>query len=606
MNLFREYKTLILACIIGLIGYTSTAQIFYNNGATVSVNPGAVLQANGGVENASSGQMTNNGSLYASTSGAPGNLTLSGTAITQGNGKYFVEQDFINNASFTQNNSEVIMKSTIANQLITGTQSTTFHKLTLPSAGTPGIPKVSLTLNASIDSMLNLNDRELATNVNTLFILSPDTSIVKNTITAGSEGFISSLAPGTLSRNSNVTSNYRFPVGSSITVRRYRPVDIKPNSVSPNTYTVRFVNHNADNDGFLRSINDGLECIIIDTFYHAINRSAGSSPADIKLYYIPLTDGNWSNIANWQTGNNQWNDLGNINSGVSGIFSTLVHASWPFANPGDPYALSVVFPAKPTITCPATVCHNNPTGSFSAISATQGATFNWVAPAGSSVVTGQGTNAVNVLWNSPGQYIYVQASTSFNGHTCLSKKKDSCTVVIAPPPIPSFTETVNTLNELEYGFHDLTVPAASAWNWNFGDGSNSNIQNPDHIYAGPGTYHVILTITQNGCIGSDTLTFVKVDYNEFLIVPNVFSPDGNNINDNFLVNSKSIKDLSVDIFNRWGKKMFSSDKVDFQWNGKDPEGKDVTDGTYFYVLKATSYIGKAYNLKGYISLFREL
>lgn len=601
---YLPLKTTLFASAFFGICQLAGAQVLYNNGATVYMDYGAIVQANGGAENSNAGQLTNHGDFYITSNGAPGNLTLSNAAVTQGNGRYFVEQDFINNASFTQNNSEVLMNSTSANQQITGSQTTVFHKLSLPSAGTPGLPVCSLTLNASADSLVKLTDRELATGTNTFYVLSPDPTIVTNTTTPGSEGFVSSLAPGTLSRQTNTTSAYVFPVGSSVVQKRYRPVGITPNAAAANEYTVRFINHNPDLDAYLRSVNDGVQCVANDTFYHAILRPTGTTSADITLNYIASTDGSWTNMSQWRTTNNMWNDMSTTSSGTSGLFSTLVRPSWQFANPGDPYVMTILKPATPTISCPANVCSNNPLANFSASSTTTGVTYNWTAPGGSTIVTGQGTNAVNVNWNSPGQFIYVAATINVNGQSCSSLFRDSCTVTLTPAPNATFTQSANPLNELDLSFVDGTTPSATAWNWSFGDGSTSTVQNPEHMYSDPGTYTVYLAASNNGCTDIDSVQIV-VDYNETISIPNVFSPNGDGVNDELFITYKGIKDFNILIYNRWGQKIFSTDGPNFHWDGKDPSGQYVTDGTYFYIITAKSYANKDYDLRGAVYVFRK-
>ncbi|MFL5753176.1 MAG: gliding motility-associated C-terminal domain-containing protein [Bacteroidia bacterium] len=597
-------KTLLFLTALFLCNSGARAQVFYNNGATVFMDYGSIVQANGGAENSNSGQLTNHGDFHISSNGAPGNLTLSNSAVTQGNGKYFVELDFINNASFTQDNSEVIMNSTSANQQITGTQSTVFHKLSLPSAGTPGLPVCSLTLNASADSLVSLTDRELSTGVNTFFVLSPDPSIVTNTTIPNSEGFVSSLAPGTLSRQTNTTSSYVFPVGSSVVLKRYRPVDITPNAAAASEYTVRFVNHDPDLDSYLRTTNDGIPCVVNDTFYHAILRPNGATPADIKLYYIASTDGNWTNMSHWRTTNTMWNDMSTANSGTSGLFSTLVRPSWLFANPGDPYVMTVIKPGTPTITCPGNVCSNNPLTTFSANSSTTGVNYNWTAPGGSTILNGQGTGAVNVNWNSPGQFIYVNASLTVNGTTCTSLFSDSCSVALTAAPNTNLTASANPLNELDYSFVDGTTPSATSWNWIFGDGSTSTQQNPGHLYGSPGVYTVYLSSSVNGCTDIDSMQ-VTVDYNETIVIPNVFTPDGDGINDELFITYKGIKEFNLLIYNRWGQKMYTAEGPNFHWDGKDPSGQYVTDGTYFYIITAKSYADKDYDLRGSLYVFKK-
>lgn len=56
-------------------------------------------------------------------------------------------------------------------------------------------------------------------------------------------------------------------------------------------------------------------------------------------------------------------------------------------------------------------------------------------------------------------------------------------------------------------FTDLSTGATS-WEWDFGDGGTSSVQNPDYSYEMPGTYTVTLSI--NGGGGAKTKT--RVDY----------------------------------------------------------------------------------------------
>lgn len=68
--------------------------------------------------------------------------------------------------------------------------------------------------------------------------------------------------------------------------------------------------------------------------------------------------------------------------------------------------------------------------------------------------------------------------------------------------IPAFNVNTACLNDTTF-FTDLTANSPTTWNWNFGDGNNSNQQSPTHIYALDGTYTVTLTTSNAfGCIDS--------------------------------------------------------------------------------------------------------
>lgn len=69
-------------------------------------------------------------------------------------------------------------------------------------------------------------------------------------------------------------------------------------------------------------------------------------------------------------------------------------------------------------------------------------------------------------------------------------------------------------------------------------------------------------------------------------LPNVFTPNGDNINDLYmpLMPYRYIKDIDIKIYDRWGLLMFETTDPDIRWDGKNKDSKaQCTDGTYFYV-----------------------
>jgi len=82
-------------------------------------------------------------------------------------------------------------------------------------------------------------------------------------------------------------------------------------------------------------------------------------------------------------------------------------------------------------------------------------------------------------------------------------------MTVLPLPEANFhaSDTSPSVN-VEIDFSDDSTGTYDSWYWDFGDGSNSTVQNPSHTYTIVGNYTVSLTIS-NGC-GSDTET--KVDY----------------------------------------------------------------------------------------------
>ncbi len=70
-------------------------------------------------------------------------------------------------------------------------------------------------------------------------------------------------------------------------------------------------------------------------------------------------------------------------------------------------------------------------------------------------------------------------------------------------PIADFSADVTTTCFGTIHFSDLSTNIAQNWQWNFGDGSTSTLQNPVHLFTAPGVYTVTLIVSNT--VGTDTL-----------------------------------------------------------------------------------------------------
>ena len=86
-------------------------------------------------------------------------------------------------------------------------------------------------------------------------------------------------------------------------------------------------------------------------------------------------------------------------------------------------------------------------------------------------------------------------------------------------------------------------------------------------------------------------------------IPNVFTPNGDDINDYFVIESKSIIEYQLYIFNRWGGVIYSSNNINEKWDGK-LNGLNCPEGVYYYTINAKGIEGKIYNLNGSVQLLR--
>jgi gliding motility-associated-like protein len=86
-----------------------------------------------------------------------------------------------------------------------------------------------------------------------------------------------------------------------------------------------------------------------------------------------------------------------------------------------------------------------------------------------------------------------------------------------------------------------------------------------------------------------------------LLVPNVFTPNGDGVNDTFIIPGLGqYTDNELIIINRWGNHVYEKKNYNNEWTG---EG--LLDGTYYYVLTAKNPSGDWETYKGYITLLRK-
>lgn len=144
-------------------------------------------------------------------------------------------------------------------------------------------------------------------------------------------------------------------------------------------------------------------------------------------------------------------------------------------------------------------------------------------------------------------------------------------------------------------------------------------QSPVWTYEYSGTYMVKLVskkISQNSvCVDTVYLPDYIVADTSFIAVPNVFTPNGDGTNDEFVVKFWSMQSLEIDIFNRWGKRIHtwqSGDVRGFEgtwtetvWDGRLMGGRYASPGVYYYNVVGEGRDGEKRRAHGFFHLFRD-
>ena len=613
MNFHTPKKGLLLILIFafGLIG-TAEAQVnplLSNNGAMFFINGGpndsALVWVDGTVANNDS-TMVNLGKFIIkgdfinnAECGGDGSFPLQ---IPGNDGLFEVYGDWENNGIYRAGDGKVRFMATDS---IQGTSVTRFHDVDLIG----DIRRIQDNVNSEIDETgtLKLNEAEWATDFDTLWVFNTSTGAIQRT-TCDTCGFVSSLQDGNLARATAQNVAYLFPTGSSIDIspnqiKRYRPVQIKPETNAPDWYHVRFVNRNATING-LPVVNISSDiCFVNPWWYHRINQTGGANAtAEIAMYSNPWEgDENFNSMANWSTANNLWENMGQTASGTINFLNQVVRYDWDDfqSYEDDAYIMSFNVPKEPEVAGDTALC--------ASIESTysvpeNGSEYDFVVTGGT--ITDETDYSITVVWSNDSlnpvtgnvQVIETVPNTINGGCVSLTGSYD---IEIWPLPVAQFGISTDTTLPGGIFIYDIIGMVDSSistceWNWDFGDGTTSNASNPFHTYNETGTYTIQL-ITRSGLECLDTLE-IDVDVVEGLIVPNVFTPNNDGWNDVFDVRTSAVGPFKLEIYNRWGSVVYENSSPLISWDGTTSAGVEASSGTYYYVIsKAEMNSGNAIN-----------
>lgn len=289
--------------------------------------------------------------------------------------------------------------------------------------------------------------------------------------------------------------------------------------------------------------------------------------------------------------NYAWNpNVGNSNS-LSGLSAnTYTITVTDAAGCSSTTQVTIIQPAPFTLTVSSstTVCAGEPvTLTATPNGGTGPFTYSWL-PSGPVV-------------NPVSPVTYTVIATDANG--CLSPG-DTVRITPLPTPVAGFDTLSSGKFHQVFTFPDLST-GGNSWYWDFGDGTTSTLQNPFHTFTA-GTYTVtqMVTNTVTGC--TDTITKIVMILPN-IIIPNVFTPNHDGVNDDFWIPNTGFESFELNIYDRWGLKLFSTNAGDIRWDGRTSAGQIVPDGTYYYLLNAKlkdDKGGKDYSAKGFINLTR--
>lgn len=162
---------------------------------------------------------------------------------------------------------------------------------------------------------------------------------------------------------------------------------------------------------------------------------------------------------------------------------------------------------------------------------------------------------------------------------------------------------------LNVQFKNNAMPNGSKLIWYFGDGDSSDLSNPTHTYAGTANYTVTLIYNAGGpCADTLAQTFyIDGDSAQQLKIPNVFTPNGDGVNECFSVAGVNPKcdEYEIIVFNRWGLLVYKNTDGSACWDGTNQAGADIPDGVYYYIIRIKKKSGQNFKERGTVTIIRD-
>lgn len=242
-----------------------------------------------------------------------------------------------------------------------------------------------------------------------------------------------------------------------------------------------------------------------------------------------------------------------------------------------------------------------PVASASSATICNGDTATLIAAGGGNYLWSTGQTTSSITATAAATYSVVVSVGN-----CSSSASGSVTVI----PLPTagagsdvtITQGASTV---------LTASGGGTYSWDNG-GTDATIS----VSPSATTVYCVTVTNTSGCTDSTCVTVTVLIPEEpvdcspsitgELFLPNAFSPDGDGENETIRIyfgNMQCIETFHLDIYNRWGEKVFETEDPAAEWDGNF-KGKAEQSGAFAYYLRVVMKTGKEISQKGNISLFR--
>ena len=373
-------------------------------------------------------------------------------------------------------------------------------------------------------------------------------------------------------------------------------------SVTAGVYLCTILDDNGCEETISVTLNEPTP-VIIDTTYISSNLCAGDANGEI----IVIASGGTPGYSNYTIKDSN----GDEDQGANGVFSNLSsddYYLWVFdakdcisnvieVEVKEPALLQLISDLSQDLSC-----YESDDGKIKINILGGNPPYNYQDLA-------RGISGVVALQNGDIELDYLNAGDYYIEVKDYNQCQDSILITLSQPNevISEFTISEDLI--LKNDRIDVTnlSTGAGIYTWNFGDNTGDIVQyEPSHKYTQQGTFNISLVAEyyndqlEVSCYDTAWQTINVEGYDVY----NVFTPNGDGVNDVYEFSDEVLTSLNVDIFNRWGQQVFSLKDVNGFWDGKGYNGELLPEGVYFFTMEAVGELGTSYVEEGTITLIR--
>lgn len=209
-------------------------------------------------------------------------------------------------------------------------------------------------------------------------------------------------------------------------------------------------------------------------------------------------------------------------------------------------------------------------------------------------LSGEYSDVESFLWstgeNTPDIMVNAQGIYSLTVSNDCGIDSAKTNIIEGYTPVIDLGDDFNIISGQEVLLDASALNATYLW--------QDNSVSPTYVVTEPGTYWVIVT---NTC--GNAFDQIHVGFELFILVPNAFSPNGDQVNDylSILHNGISEDGFLFSLYDRWGELVFETKNIDFQWDGSFGKHKLQT-GNYPYLIRYRTINGEQNTIQGNVTI----